>query len=87
MIKVETAEMIARTRRVSAQALFEQRADLNGYPFRLLAVVSQTGVVWDDTAMVMAAAEYLMQYGWDLVNIARMTDANGSATAFMRRVQ
>jgi len=87
MAKVETAETIAQTRRVSAQALFEQRADLNGYPFRLLAVVSHTGVVWEDMAMVMAAAEYLMQYGWELVNIGRMTDQSGSATAFLRRVQ
>ena len=79
--------MIAQTRRVSAQALFEQRADLSGYPFRLLAVVSGTNSTWDDMAMVMAAAEDLMQYGWELVNIARMTDPSASATAFLRRVQ
>ena len=79
--------MIAQTRRVSAQALFEQRADLNGYPFRLLAVVSTTNAGWEDTTMVMAAADYLMQYGWELVNIARMTDPSSAATAFMRRVQ
>jgi hypothetical protein len=87
MAEFETAEMIARSRRVSAQAIFERRADLSGYPYRLLSVVSHTNWAEDDTAMAMAAAEYLMQFGWELVNIARMTQPIVSATAFMRRVQ
>jgi hypothetical protein len=77
--------MIARSRLVTAHALFEGRADLNGYPFRLLGVVSQRGVGMDDLSAVLAGAEMLMPYGWELVNVSEFTGSN-NACAVMRRV-
>jgi hypothetical protein len=86
MLHVETADMIARTRRVSARALFEGRADLNGYPFQLLAITAQTGNPWDDLTAVLAGAEFLMPYGWELVSVSHPTHAAHSAAAVVRRV-
>jgi hypothetical protein len=84
MVALETAEMVARSRMISAQALFEGRADLNGYPFRLLGVYSMRAPGLDNVSMVLAAAETLMQYGWELVNISKFTEMS-SACAIMRR--
>ncbi len=77
--------MIARSRMISAQALFEGRADLNGYPFRLLGVYSLRAQGLDNLSAVLAAAEMLMQYGWELVNIAKFTSETSSACAVLRR--
>jgi hypothetical protein len=85
MAKPETAEMIARSRIVTAHALFEGRADLNGYPFQLLGVVSQRGTGIDDLSAALAAAEMLMPYGWELVNVSEIT-ASRHTCAVMRRV-
>lgn len=86
MLHVETADVIARTRRVSARALFEGRADLNGYPFQLLAVVEHYGNPFDNLTSVFAGAEFLMAYGWELVSIYNPAHAANSAAAVMRRV-
>jgi hypothetical protein len=86
MLHVETAEMIARTRRVSARARFEGSADLNGYPFQLLAVTATTGNAWDDITTVLAGAEFLMPYGWELVTVSHPTHSSHSAAAVMRRI-
>jgi hypothetical protein len=83
MARPETAEMIARSRTVTAHALFEGRADLNGYPFRLLGVVSQRGAGLDNLSAVLAGAEMLLPYGWELVNVAEFAGSN--ACAVMRR--
>lgn len=85
MVALETAEMIARSRMISAQALFEGRADLNGYPFRLLGVYSLRAQGLDNVSMVLGAAEMLMQYGWELVNVSKFTSDTSSACAIMRR--
>jgi len=85
MVALETAEMVARSRMISAQALFEGRADLNGYPFRLLGVYSVRAMALDNVSLVLAAAEMLMQYGWELVNISKFTGDTPSACAIMRR--
>ncbi|GGQ87283.1 transcriptional regulator [Couchioplanes azureus] len=84
MVRPETAEMIASSRLVTAQALFEGQADLNGYPFHLLGVVSQRGTGMDNLSAVLAGAEMLLPYGWDLVNVAEFTNSN-HACAVMRR--
>lgn len=84
MVRPETAEMIARSRVVTAHALFEGRADLNGYPFQLLGVVSHRGAGMDNLSAVLAGAEMLLPYGWELVNIAEFT-ASHNACAVMRR--
>jgi len=84
MAKPETAEMIAHSRIVTAHALFEGRADLNGYPFQLLGVVSQRGTGIDDLSAVLAGAEMLVPYGWELVNVSEFT-ASRLACAVMRR--
>jgi hypothetical protein len=84
MARAETAEMIARTRFVTANALFEGRADLNGYPFRILGVVSQRGSGLENLSAVLAGAEMLIPYGWELVNVSEFTASN-HACAVMRR--
>jgi hypothetical protein len=76
--------MIARNRLVTAQALFEGRADLATYPFRLLGVVSQRGTGMENLSAVLAGAEMLLPYGWELVNVAEFT-ASHHACAVMRR--
>ena len=76
--------MIARSRLVTAQALFEGRADLRGYPYQLLGVVSQQGAGMDNLSAVIGCAEFLLAYGWDLVNVAEFTGSN-NACAVMRR--
>ena len=77
--------MIARSRLVTAHALFEGRADLNGYPFRLLGVVSDRGTGMAGLSAVLAGAEMLMPYGWELVNVSEFTGSH-NACAVMRRV-
>jgi len=84
MANVETADMIGRSRTVTAHALLEGRADLSAYPFQLLTVISQRGVGVERVGFVVAAAEMLMQYGWDLVNVGEFAGSN-VACAFMRR--
>jgi hypothetical protein len=76
--------MIAASRFVTAHALFEGRADLNGYPFQLLGVVSQRGTGIENLSAALAGAEMLMPYGWELVNVSEFTGSN-HACAVMRR--
>jgi hypothetical protein len=76
--------MIARSRFVTAHALFEGQADLNGYPFQILGVVSQRGAGMENLSAVLAAADMLMPYGWDLVSVSEFTNSN-HACAVMRR--
>jgi hypothetical protein len=84
MVKPETAEMIARSRTVTAGALFEGRADLNGYPYQLLGVVQEGKPGMDHVSLVLAAAEMLLPYGWQLVNVSEFSQ-NGHACAVMQR--
>jgi hypothetical protein len=84
MAGVETAEMIARSRTVSAAALFEGRADLSAYPHQLLAVSSLRGNSPEQVTIAVAAAEYMRQYGWELVNVAEFGNT-GMVYAFLRR--
>jgi hypothetical protein len=86
MVRPETAEMIARSRLVTAQALFEGRADLTGYPFRLLAVVSQRGTGMENVSAVLAGAEMLLPYGWELVNVAEFTSSGHACAVMQRRI-
>lgn len=76
--------MIARTRFVTAHALFEGRADLNGYPFQLLGVVAQRGSGMENLSAALAGAEMLIPYGWQLVNVSEFTASN-HACAVLRR--
>ena len=85
MSKIETAEMIARSRMVNARALLEARADLNGYPFRHLTVQCRDGVTAERVTMAAAAAELLAQYGWELVNVGEF-GASHIVYVFMRRL-
>ena len=77
--------MIARSRLVTAHALFEGRADLNGYPFQILGVVSQQGTGMDNLSAALAGAEMLLPYGWQLVSVSEFA-TTGNACAVMRRV-
>jgi predicted ATPase len=85
MANVETAEMIARTRTVKAENLLEGRADLTNYPFQLLTVVNLRGMGSERVAYAMSAAEFLMQYGWELVNVSNFTESNVVCAIVRRR--
>jgi hypothetical protein len=84
MANLETADMIAKTRRVTAEGLLEGRADLSQYPFQLLTIHTLRGTAVERVAFVASAAEFLMQYGWDLVNVVALGQAD-IACAVMRR--
>ncbi|MEV6491108.1 transcriptional regulator [Actinoplanes sp. NPDC051633] len=84
MANLETADMIAKTRRVSAEGLLEGRADLSQYPFQLLTIQTLRGAAVERIAYVASAAEFLMQYGWDLVNVVAIGNVD-VACAVMRR--
>jgi hypothetical protein len=86
MAYLETAEMIARSRTVTAGALFEGRADLNGYPFQLLGVIQDGQLGMNHVSLVLAAAEMLLPYGWQLVNVSEFS-SGGHACAVMQRRQ
>jgi Tfp pilus assembly ATPase PilU len=76
--------VITRTRTVSAQAVFEGRADLRAYPYRHRAIITQRGVGAERVSYALAAAEVLAQFGWDLVTISEFAASN-LVYAFMRR--
>ncbi|MGC5033755.1 transcriptional regulator [Micromonospora sp. DT229] len=80
----ETSEDIARTRTVSAGAILGNRADLRGYPYRLLCVVAQHGIGGDQVTQAVAAAEVLEAYGWELVTVSEFT-SNRMVYAVLRR--
>jgi hypothetical protein len=85
MANVETADQIFRTRMVSASALLEGRADLSRYPFRLLAIHSPRGSTGNERmSFLLTAAEHLMSFGWDAVNITD-TGQGGAPIAVMQR--
>ncbi len=84
MPAAETPDQIARTRMVTARAVLQGQADLRTYPYRLLAVVSHHGVSGDKVSEAVAAAEFLGQFGWDLVNISEFA-SNKVVYAFLRR--
>ena len=69
---------------VTAHALFEGRADLNGYPFQLLGVVSSRNR-HGDVGAVMAAAESLLPYGRELVNVSEFTGSGNTCAVTRRR--
>lgn len=82
MSNIETAEMIAGQRYVTARALLEGRADLRTYPFRYLAIHGYIHVMGERVQMMLAAIEMVDQWGWELVT---MVEINQSVYAFMRR--
>ena len=63
---------------------FTWPADLNGYPYQLLGVVAQRGAGMETVGTALAAAELLLPYGWELVNVAEFTGSH-NACAIMRR--
>ena len=85
MPNLETADQIAKTRRVSAEALLEGRADLTQYPFQLLTVQALRGMGVERVAYAASAAEFLMGYGWDLVTIGNFTESNVVCAVMRRR--
>jgi predicted ATPase len=86
MANLETADMIAKTRRVSAEALLEGRADLSQYPFQLLTVTTLRGMGVERVAYAASAAEFLMQYGWELVSLGNFTESNVVCAVMRRRL-
>jgi hypothetical protein len=83
MPEIETAETIANLRTVTAAAVLENRADLRSYPYRYLAIHSYSMMRGQGVRAVMAAAEMVEQWGWQLVNIM---ETDKQIYGFMRRV-
>lgn len=82
MPNIETAELIAGQRYVTAKALLEGRADLRSYPHRYLAIHGHIHVLGERVQTLLAAVEMVEQWGWELVT---MVEINQSVYAFMRR--
>lgn len=82
MPEIETAEIIANQRYVTARALLEGRADLRSYPYRYLAIHSYIHIMGERVQLLLAAVEMVEQWGWELVT---MVEINQSIYAFMRR--
>lgn len=82
MSQIETAQMIASQRVVSAAGLLANRADLRGYPHRYLAIHSHVLLRGEGVRTTLAAVELLELYGWSLVNIM---EVDNQIYAFMRR--
>ncbi|WP_433458366.1 transcriptional regulator [Micromonospora sp. CA-248212] len=78
----ETIESVARSRAITAAAVLQQLVDLRAYPHRHLAVAAYApgGAI----SQALAAADYLSQMGWELINV---TEVGSSRTlhAIMRR--
>jgi len=82
MARQDSPEAIVLTRRVSAEAILDNRVDLGGYPYRHLVVVGLRRLGLDRVSSVIAAVEVLDRFGWELVNVAEL---GGYVCAFLRR--
>jgi hypothetical protein len=82
MTNVETAEMLARQRYVTAAAILAGQADMRSYPFRYLAIHTNIHIGGDRVAGLLAAIEVVEKWGWELVTIL---EYDKSVYAFMRR--
>ena len=82
MTNVETAEMLARQRYVTAPAILEGRVDMRSYPFRYLAIHANIHIGGERVAGLLAAIEVVEKWGWELVTIL---EYDKSVYAFMRR--
>ncbi|MEH1102034.1 hypothetical protein [Micromonospora sp. CPCC 205561] len=78
-----TPQQLAQARAVGADAVLRNEVDFRGYPYRHLALVARAGFADNPVTQLLAAVEYLSQYGWELVNV---TAASGSSQlyAFIR---
>ncbi|TDC38678.1 transcriptional regulator [Micromonospora sp. 15K316] len=81
----ETPEQVARTRTVTAEAVLTDRADLRGYPHRLLSVVSHRGIGSDQVTQALAAAEVLESFGWELVTVSEFASSRMVYAVLRRR--
>jgi hypothetical protein len=79
-----TAQQLAQTRIVGAEAVLRNEVDFRGYPHRHLAVVARPRLGNSNTTQLLAAVEHLCRYGWELVNVT--TGPGGTLFyAFLRR--
>ena len=83
MSNKDTLEWIVRRRIVDALAIVENRVDLRPYPYRYLTVVAERGMGSERVTLAVAAAEMLVPWGWDLLNVTEFFDR--SAYAFLTR--
>ncbi|NUT31842.1 MAG: transcriptional regulator [Hamadaea sp.] len=82
MPEIETAELIAGRRYVTAQALVEGRADMRAYPYKNIAVHGFIHVMGERVQLLLSAIELMDQWGWELVSTVEI---NQNVYAFMRR--
>ncbi|SCF42904.1 hypothetical protein [Micromonospora mirobrigensis] len=78
-------QQLAEERVVTADALLGGRVDLRAYPHRHLMVT--TPHLWRRPGFpaLMAAVEYLSQYGWELVNVTSVGEGHHLYAAMRRR--
>lgn len=84
MSQIETPQMLAAQRTVTAAGLLENRADMRGYPHRYINIHSYALLRGEGMRVLVTAAEYLEQFGWALVNIVQVEN---NLYAVMRRVK
>lgn len=80
----ETPQTIAQRRMVTAEAVLTGTADLRGYPYRYLAIMSHRGVGPERVTQALMAADALAQFGWELLNVAEFGHSK-LVHAFLRR--
>ncbi|MFB9237053.1 transcriptional regulator [Plantactinospora siamensis] len=76
-------EQIARSFTVSATSIIDGTADLRTYPHRYLSVVS-SGPPSTALPEVLSCAQFLGQFGWELVNVTDL-GASRITNAILRR--
>jgi hypothetical protein len=77
---------MAQRRTVTAEAVLAGRVDLRMYPHQHLAVVSQR-TAGMGLSEVMASADYLAQWGWELINVSNVGHNSTLICAVMRRIR
>ncbi len=71
-MRIESADVIARQRAVSADGIMNQTCDLRTYPYHYLFVHAYVGMRGDGMRQVVSAAEYLHFFGWELLTISQV---------------
>lgn len=84
MAGVESPQMIATRRAVNAESVLAGTADLRGYPYRHIAILSQRQPAVAVTE-VMASAEILSHWGWELLNVANVGHNSAIICGVLRR--
>jgi hypothetical protein len=71
-------------RSVAADTVLSGGADLRGYPHRFISVRSERGWPQERMLQVLQCAEFLEQWGWELISVGEF-GRNDAVFAVLRR--